>query len=412
MIYLAITKIFKVKNRLDHVLDYVSRSDATKHKEFVSAYNCSSVDPFITMISLKKSFHDHSDIVAYHAIQSFVPGEGTPELIHEIGKLTAKEMFGDKYQFVVCTHLDKDYLHNHIVMNPVSIIDGKRYHNSKKDIYHFRKISDFICKQYGLEVIENPKEKGKSRSQYHSAKNYIREIKKDIDDICTRAWNETEFYNEMKLKGYEFEKIEDIICILHPNYSKPIPLTLLGNKYSTDSIRKRILNQEMEPVKFKLAYKKDDVPYIYRLYKQHKIHVFLYEVVKFQVLLGILPDHKAKKQNLSNEIRKDCRKLDLISQATILMVKNDIQTIEELEYLKNQYTNKLNELLKFRKCLNTKAYREPDLIQKAKLKQQAKNLTPDIKKYRANIKSVEYIYARSEKIIEHNREMKSKEFCR
>lgn len=64
-------------------------------------------------------------------------------------------------------------------------------------------------------------------------------------------------------------------------------------------------------------------------------------------------------------------------------------------------------MLKYKSC-----YREPDLIQKTKLKQQAKNLTPDIKKYRAIIKSVEYVYARSEKIIEHNREMKSKEFCR
>ena len=91
---------------------------------------------------------------------------------------TATRLYGDRYQFVVCTHLDKDHLHNHIVLNPISIVDGKRYHNSMKDIYQLREVSDEICKEYGLSIVEKPQGKGQSRSHYYSARSYIREIKK------------------------------------------------------------------------------------------------------------------------------------------------------------------------------------------------------------------------------------------
>ena len=92
---MATTKIWSVKNRLDHVLEYVSNEDK--------------------------------------------PHETNADTVHEIGVETATRLYGDRYQFVVCTHLDKDHLHNHIVLNPISIVDGKRYHNSMKDIYKLRK---------------------------------------------------------------------------------------------------------------------------------------------------------------------------------------------------------------------------------------------------------------------------------
>lgn len=419
---MATTKIWAVKNRLDHVLEYVSneektidklgnyvsRDSATENQKYMTCMNCSSNDPFTSMVNVKESFHDDSKIIAYHAIQSFKPGEGNADMIHEIGVKTAKKLFGDQYQFVVCTHLDKEHLHNHIVINPISIVEGKRYHNSMKDIYKLREISDEVCKEYGLSIIDEPKGKGQSRNEYYQARSYIREIKKDMDDAIIRNYDFDSFIKDMKLEGYEFVGVEDMPCILHPNYSKAIPLILLGQKYSLDSIDKRIKKSEPTFVKLKITYKQKDANTLYQMYKEHKLNGFLKDVVKFQILIGILPNYAATKVKLSKEMRKECRKLDLITNATTFVAKNNIETLEELDLKLNDLNNQLNELQIQRKQYYSKSYKENDLIEKAKLSDSAKQLTPQIKELRNDIKSLEYIKNHSQRCIDYNKELERK----
>lgn len=419
---MATTKIWAVKNRLDHVLEYVSneektidklgnyvsRDSATENQKYMTCINCSSNDPFTSMMNVKESFHDNSKIIAYHAIQSFKPGEGNADIVHEIGVKTAEKLFGDRYQFVVCTHLDKEHLHNHIVINPISIVDGKRYHNSMKDIYKLREVSDELCKEYGLSIIDEPKGKGQSRNEYYQARSYIREIKKDMSDAVKRNYDFDSFIKDMKLEGYEFAKVEDLPCILHPNFSKAIPLALLGQKYSLDSIDKRIKKCETTFVKLKITYKQKDANTLYQMYKEHKLNGFLKDVVKFQILIGILPNYAATKVKLSKEMRKECRKLDLITNATTFVAKNNIKTFEELDSKINDLNNQLNELQNQRKQLYSKSYIENNLIEKAKLSDSAKRLTPEIKELRNDIKSLEYIKDHSQRCIDYNKELERK----
>ena len=419
---MATTKIWPVKNRLDHVLEYVSneektidklgnyisRDSATENQKYMTCINCSSNDPFTSMMNVKESFHDNSKIIAYHAIQSFKPGEGNADIVHEIGVKTAEKLFGDRYQFVVCTHLDKEHLHNHIVINPISIVDGKRYHNSMKDIYKLREVSDELCKEYGLSIIDEPKGKGQSRNEYYQARSYIREIKKDMSDAVKRNYDFDSFIKDMKLEGYEFAKVEDLPCILHPNFSKAIPLALLGQKYSLDSIDKRIKKCETTFVKLKITYKQKDANTLYQMYKEHKLNGFLKDVVKFQILIGILPNYAATKVKLSKEMRKECRKLDLITNATTFVAKNNIETFEELDSKINDLNNQLNELQNQRKQLYSKSYIENNLIEKAKLSDSAKRLTPEIKELRNDIKSLEYIKDHSQRCIDYNKELERK----
>ena len=419
---MATTKIWPVKNRLDHVLEYVSneektidklgnyisRDSATENQKYMTCINCSSNDPFTSMMNVKESFHDNSKIIAYHAIQSFKPSEGNADIVHEIGVKTAEKLFGDRYQFVVCTHLDKEHLHNHIVINPISIVDGKRYHNSMKDIYKLREVSDELCKEYGLSIIDEPKGKGQSRNEYYQARSYIREIKKDMSDAVKRNYDFDSFIKDMKLEGYEFAKVEDLPCILHPNFSKAIPLALLGQKYSLDSIDKRIKKCETTFVKLKITYKQKDANTLYQMYKEHKLNGFLKDVVKFQILIGILPNYAATKVKLSKEMRKECRKLDLITNATTFVAKNNIKTFEELDSKINDLNNQLNELQNQRKQLYSKSYIENNLIEKAKLSDSAKRLTPEIKELRNDIKSLEYIKDHSQRCIDYNKELERK----
>lgn len=419
---MATTKIWAVKNRLDHVLEYVSNEDktmdklgnyvtrdsATQNQKYMTCMNCSSNDPFTSMMNLKESYHDNSKIIAYHAIQSFKPGEGNANIVHEIGVKTAERLFGNQYQFVVCTHLDKEHLHNHIVINPISIVDGKRYHNSMKDIYKLREVSDELCKEYGLSIIDEPKGKGQSRNEYYQARSYIREIKQDMDNAVKRNYDYDSFIKDMKLEGYEFIEVEDMPCVLHPNFSKAIPIALLGQKYSLESIDKRIKKCEPTFVKLKITYKQKDANTLYQMYKEHKLNGFLKDVVKFQILIGILPNYAATKVKLSKEMRKECRKLDLITNATTFVAKNNIETFEKLDSIINDLNNQLNELQNQRKQLYSKSYIENNLIEKAKLSDSAKRLTPEIKELRNDIKSLEYIKDHSQRCIDYNKELERK----
>ena len=105
-------------------------------------------------MAVKKRFGKDNGVMAYHGYQSFAPGEATPEAAHEIGVRLAERLWGDRYQVLVATHLDKEsHLHNHFVVNSVSFLDGLRYYRSEKDYYAMRRESDRLCLEYGLSVL-------------------------------------------------------------------------------------------------------------------------------------------------------------------------------------------------------------------------------------------------------------------
>lgn len=159
---------------LSDVIEYAVQQEKTEKAEtddegveimqqFVSGVNCTPMTARDEMIAVKKRFGKEGGVVAYHGYQSFAPGEATPEMAHEIGLRLAKKLWGERYQVLVATHLDKEnHLHNHFVLNTVSFVDGIKFYRSEKDYYDMQKESDRLCREYGLSVIENPK-RGKSK---------------------------------------------------------------------------------------------------------------------------------------------------------------------------------------------------------------------------------------------------------
>ena len=149
---MAVIKIWKIDQRLDNVIGYATKDEKfdintylglnkvikystqdykTEKQMYVSGINCSPDIAFKEMIITKKAFHKENGIQGFHIIQSFKPGEVTPELAHEIGVKLANEMWGDRFQVVVTTHLNTDHIHNHFVLNSVSFKDGKKYYDNR-----------------------------------------------------------------------------------------------------------------------------------------------------------------------------------------------------------------------------------------------------------------------------------------
>ena len=127
---------------LSDVIDYAANIEKTQAADeqsevlhsFVSGVNCHPSTARDEMIAVKKRFGKEDGTVAYHGYQSFAPGEATPEIAHEIGLKLAQRLWGDRYQVLVTTHLDKEsHLHNHFVLNTVSFVDGIKYHRTAQD---------------------------------------------------------------------------------------------------------------------------------------------------------------------------------------------------------------------------------------------------------------------------------------
>ena len=132
-------------------------------QQYVSGINCATSTARMEMLAVKKRFGKEDGVIAYHGYQSFAPGECTPAMAHEIGVRLAQELWGERYQVLVATHLDKaNHLHNHFVVNTVSFLDGRKYHRTKQDYRDMRRASDRLCREYGLSVIRQPERRRES----------------------------------------------------------------------------------------------------------------------------------------------------------------------------------------------------------------------------------------------------------
>ena len=136
-------------------LRYVENDSKTDRQMFVGGINCSKQNAYAEMIAVQRRFDLRGKVVGYHGIQSFREGEVTPEQAFAIGKETARRMWGDRYQVLVTVHLNTDNIHCHFVVNPVSFKDGAKFQNKIGDHKELRKVSDQICQEHGLSVLEN-----------------------------------------------------------------------------------------------------------------------------------------------------------------------------------------------------------------------------------------------------------------
>lgn len=246
---------------LSDVIDYAARPDKTTEaldsesvpilRQLVSGINCLPATARDEMLAAKKRFGKEDGIVAYHGYQSFAPGEATPELAHEIGVKLARKLWGKKYQVLVATHLDKEnHLHNHFVVNTVSFIDGIRYHRTGKDYYEMRTVSDALCREYGLSVVEKSqpgkaKHYGEWRAEQEQRPTWRGLIRSEIDELIRESVSEKQFYYLLRQKGYAVKFGKDI-SVRPPGKERFVRLARnFGAAYTEDGIRRRILSQPL-----------------------------------------------------------------------------------------------------------------------------------------------------------------------
>ena len=187
---MAVTKIHPIKSTLKKALDYIENPDKTDGKLLVASFACSYETADIEFEMLLAQAYQKGNNLGHHLIQSFAPGEATPEQAHEIGKQLAEEVLQGKYPYVLTTHIDKGHVHNHIIFCAVDMVNQRKYISNKQSYAYIRRTSDRLCKENGLSVVKPGQSKGKSYAEWDAQRkgtSWKAKLKAAIDAAIPQA---------------------------------------------------------------------------------------------------------------------------------------------------------------------------------------------------------------------------------
>ena len=432
---MAITKIWSVKSRLDTSLNYISNPDKTSVKpdidaregvikyiknkdkteqcKFVSAFGCSEDYAFSDMVATQMMFERNrrkNGVVAYHIVQSFKDFETTPEIAHKCGRELVKRLFEGKYECVLATHLDHAHIHNHIIINATSYFDGTKYKNNFKDYFiDIRGISDQICRENCLSVIDKPQRRGMHYGEWLALKQgrpTIRgTIRRDIDEIIKCSYTMEQFWNNLKKRGFAIHRKGPNIkytSIIAPNAKRPMRLDNLGKGYSEAEILERIIAtrngiitaapSEMTKKQYKFRGNIKNV-------KGKKLKGFAALYFHYLYLFKKI-QRKQTPQRVSFFMRDEMIKFDRYQKQFKFLFTHNIETGEDLQKYQKDKEAEVEILITRRK----KLYEERTDENCDEVKDQAKEINTELNELRKEIRLCKAIFKDSYKIAEKKRQ--------
>jgi hypothetical protein len=240
---MAVTKTVPIKSTLSKALEYIMNPDKTDGKLLVSSFACGCETADIEFEhTLKQSVYRKGDNLARHLIQSFAPGESTPEQAHEIGRQLADEILQGKYEYVLTTHIDKGHIHNHIMFCAASFVDHHKYVSNRKTYANIRRVSDRLCEEHGLSVVVPGQERGKHYAEYAADKaggSWKSKLKMMMDVTIPLAKDFEDFLRRMEAAGYEVKRGK-YISLRAPGQERFTRAKTLGADYTEEAITGRI----------------------------------------------------------------------------------------------------------------------------------------------------------------------------
>ena len=228
-------------------LDYAENPEKTEGGTLVESYEC---DPRLAwqewMLDRGNYINSHrserrSDVIAYQIRQSFRPGEISPEEANQIGCELARRFTKGKHAFVVSTHTDRAHIHNHILFNAIDLYGEKKFHNFFMSAYAVRRLSDTICVEHGVSIIEEkPRHAWQRRSTYKKELSQREILRMDLDEILEKRPDSfAELLQYLKQAGYEIKEGKQVSVRLEKG-DRFIRFRSLGAGYTEAEIRDAI----------------------------------------------------------------------------------------------------------------------------------------------------------------------------
>ena len=238
---MAVTKIIPIRSAIEKSVDYICNPQKTVDHLYVHSEHCVPETAALTFRHHLQQTRAGGNTIGRHLIQSFAPGEVSPEMAHEIGKRLAAEILGGEYAFVLATHVDRDHIHNHFVWGAANIETHKKYRSNKRSYHDIRNASDRLCEEYGLSVIV-PHGVGKSYAEYRAEQqgtSWKTKLRQSIDATLSESADWDDFLRRMEAQGYEIKKGTHI-SFRAPDQQRFTRAKTLGVEYTEDALRSRI----------------------------------------------------------------------------------------------------------------------------------------------------------------------------
>ena len=442
---MATTKIWKVQKRLDHVIDYATNEektrknssgygmdrfdnisqvmtyatnpDKTEKQFYTTGINCEVKDSVKQMQLVKMIYGKENGILAFHAYQSFNEGEVTPKIAHEIGVKLANEMWGDKFQVVVSTHLNTEHLHNHFVINSVSFKDGKKYYSNLTNTALLRKTSDEICEEYGLSVLtEKTCKSGINFENFYKKSmrdsDYYKFAKEDIDYAIKHSYTLKQFQQMLVAMGYNYYYRAEKLSVRREPYKRNIRVErAFGEDYSLENIKRRIFENDYirsEKILPYMSVKNRHFITRDRIRKKYKPKGIVALHYYYRYLLKLYTK-KNIQYKLTPEMRAELKKMDEYSQRIRFLCKHKIETLSDVDNVKEKKQKELQKVLNIRNRLYYKRQKLDSGIEKDRVTKEIIDVTSTLTRVRKEIRLCGEFYDDVPKMKEQLKELDDKE---
>lgn len=353
---MAVTKIWDVRDRFDKVLDYAAnakKTDADIEKYhaldgvidyaadefktekcfYVSGVNCLPENAKQTFGDTQRRWGKTTGIVAYHMYQSFAEGEVDAQTAHEIGVKLAEELFGGRFEALVATHLNTDHFHNHIVINAVSWKDGLKYNDCNASYAKIREVSDRLCREYGLSVIEHPKGKGVSYAEWKAEQEDGQVTQRSlirgaIDTAIGLSITMPQFVECMKELGFIIDERSKHAKIKNVGDKRFVRFDSLGEGYSVEEIRARVYAQSKP--KYSGFPEQDDPEDLFGGKEPVAIMTYVPMYAAYQRALKRAEERPAHNVRMYYLIRRDVSYMRLYEDTLDLLVDHKLKTAQDV----------------------------------------------------------------------------------
>ena len=404
---MAVTQLYNRTTNLNGLIEYVMNGDKTDEMKYVSGVNCLPETAYEEMMSTKNRFNKGKEkIIGYHLIQSFAEGEVTPEVAHELGLEYVNEVFGKDFEVVVATHLNTDNVHNHIVINSVSLKTGKKFYDYHASRDYLRIVSDCICQYYGLSVLEDKIWRHKGAYKRFAKENpYMQMVKSDVDRCLEVSLYEKDFRKRLEKLGYSYSNTyeQGLVIIDNTRDRKVYLQKFFGDNYSHDKVIDRILDYEnRNTIKYSKKYKMSIEEYkkILEIKRKKEIKKLPLLYILFCLLLKIDPlpakmDFGKARVKLTKEMRIEVKYMNELSRQAVLLGKNKIGSLDDLNAFRTKLEDEVRILKGTRESLQRKKRKSTNQEDITKFDEELKILAPKIKQLNTDIQNCYKIEKRS-----------------
>ena len=353
---MAVIKILARKGRIDVGINYILNGDKTEERVLTAHLNCDPGRERRQMLDTKRAVGKEDGVQYYHVIQSFKPGEISPELALEVAKEFAQEHLAG-YETVIGVHVDKEHIHAHMIFNSVNADTGEKYHSNAQSYYRqIRAISDRLCREHGLSVI--------MQGETSKAVSYIEWLRQSKGQPTFRSMLEADlrtaiedandlghFFLILEHMGYEIShgnrlgfRLRGQERFMYPGRKNPL--------FTEDGIR-AVIQGNMEAIEAGLK------PAIvrrtpYRPYKKHPKYTGLLGLyVHYLYVLGKIGQRQYPPR-MTPRMKKDVMRFEQYREQFAFLRNNGISTQTDLLQFKTQIEGTLLGLTRQRTLLNVR----------------------------------------------------------